>query len=108
MFTGGAGEHMYECAFCVFVEDHTMTNKELARLNRRELLELLVQQSKQIDQLQQELEEAQAQLACRKLQLEHCGTMAEAAMRLNDVFAAADAAAAQYLENIKQRAEGTP
>jgi hypothetical protein len=67
-----------------------------------------VQQSKQIDQLQQELEEARGQLACRTIEIEHCGTMAEAAMRLNNLFAAADAAAAQYLENIKQRAEGTP
>jgi hypothetical protein len=85
-----------------------MTNKELARLSRRELLELLVTQSKQIDRLQQELEEARDQLACRAIEIENCGTMAEASLRLNSVFAAADAAAAQYLENVKLRAEGEP
>jgi hypothetical protein len=82
-----------------------MTNKELARLSRGELLELLVKQSKQLDQLQQELEETQNKLACRNLEIENCGTLAEAVMRVNGVFAAADAAAAQYLENIRLRTE---
>jgi hypothetical protein len=82
-----------------------MTNKELARLSRGELLELLVAQSKQLDLLQQELEETRNQLACRNIEIEHCGSLAEAALRINQVFTAADAAAAQYLENIRRRAE---
>jgi nicotinic acid phosphoribosyltransferase len=82
-----------------------MTDKELARLGRRELLELLIQQSKDMAQLQQELDEAKAQLARRDIAIESCGTMAEAALKLSGIFEAADAAAAQYLENIKQRGE---
>lgn len=82
-----------------------MTDKELARLGRRELLELLIQQSKDMAQLQQELDEAKAQLARRDIAIESCGTLAEAALKLSGIFEAADAAAAQYLENIKQRGE---
>jgi light-regulated signal transduction histidine kinase (bacteriophytochrome) len=82
-----------------------MTDKELARLGRRELLELLIQQSKEMAQLQQELDEAKAQLARREITVESCGTLAEAALKLSGIFEAADAAAAQYLENIKRRGE---
>lgn len=81
-----------------------MTNRELARLSRKELMELLVQQSEEIDQLRQELEETQDKLVCREIEIENCGTLAEAALRLNAVFAAADAAASQYLDNLKLRA----
>jgi light-regulated signal transduction histidine kinase (bacteriophytochrome) len=82
-----------------------MTDKELARLGRRELLELLIQQSKEMAQLQQELDEAKAQLARREIAIESCGTLAEAALKLSGIFEAADAAAAQYLENIKRHGE---
>jgi light-regulated signal transduction histidine kinase (bacteriophytochrome) len=82
-----------------------MTDKELARLGRRELLELLIQQSKEMAQLQQELDEAKAQLARREITIESCGTLAEAALKLSGIFEAADAAAAQYLENIKRHGE---
>jgi light-regulated signal transduction histidine kinase (bacteriophytochrome) len=87
------------------VEVWDMTDKELARLGRRELLELLIQQSKEMAQLQQELDEAKAQLARREIAIESCGTLAEAALKLSGIFEAADAAVAQYLENIKRRGE---
>ena len=37
--------------------------------------------------------------------MEQAGTMAEASMKLNGVFEAADRAARQYLENIRRIAE---
>ena len=40
-----------------------MTDNELKKLNRTELLELLVEQSKRIDELQSRLDEAEAKLA---------------------------------------------
>ena len=83
-----------------------MTDKELRRLSRRQLLEMLVIQKKENTRLRQELERARAALIERRIAIDQSGTMAEAALRLNQVFEAADRAAKQYLQNIKARAEG--
>lgn len=79
-----------------------MTEKELKKLNRKELLELLLIQTARADKLEAELAEAHEQLKRREIMEMEAGTMAEAALKLNDVFSAADAAAAQYLQNIKR------
>lgn len=82
-----------------------MTNRELRRLSRAELLELLLKQSREVERLQGELEAMQLQLANRQIEIETAGSIAEAALRLNGVFQAAEAAAAQYLENVRRMAE---
>lgn len=84
-----------------------MTDKELRRMSRRELLEMLVALKKENTKLRQELEQAQTELNNRYIAIKQSGTMAEAALRLNKVFEAADWAARQYLQNIKAQAEGT-
>lgn len=81
-----------------------MTDKELKRLSRAELLEMLIAQVKENEVLRTRLAGAEARLDSRMLAIEDAGTLAEAAMRLNAVFASADAAAQQYLELIKYRA----
>ena len=63
-----------------------MTDNELKKLNRTELLELLVEQSKRIDELQSRLDEAEAKLAERQILLDKAGSIAEASLRLNGVF----------------------
>lgn len=78
-----------------------MNEKQLRKLSRLELLELLVAKSQEVDQLKAELDEANAKLASRKIQLEETGDIAKAALALNGVFEAAQAAADQYLENIQ-------
>lgn len=78
-----------------------MTDKELRKLNRTELLELLLVQAKEIDRLNRELEQLQSQEQQRKIDLARAGNIAEAALKLNRVFEAAQAAADQYLESIK-------
>jgi hypothetical protein len=78
-----------------------MTDKELKRLNRRELLEVLLEQSRQMDEMKQKLEKAEAELEDRKIKLEKAGSIAEAALQLNHIFEAADEAARQYIENVK-------
>ena len=77
-----------------------MTDKELRKLTRTELLELLLAQSREIDRLNTELEECQNEIQRRKIALSNSGNIAEAALQLNRVFEAAQAAADQYLENI--------
>lgn len=79
-----------------------MTNKELHKLSRRQLLELMLEQSKRIDFLEQELEAAREKLENRRIVARQAGSIAEAALRLNRVFEAAQDAADQYLLSIRQ------
>lgn len=79
-----------------------MTDKELRKLSRAELLELLLAQRKENEQLRVQLEEANEKLNSRVIEIENAGSIAEAALRLNGVFEAAERAAAQYLENIRR------
>lgn len=82
-----------------------MTDKELQKLSRIDLLELLLEKSKENEKLQEELEQVKAQLAERKINIEKAGSIAEAALALNGVFEAAQAAADQYLENLRRISE---
>lgn len=79
-----------------------MTDKDLKKLNRRELLEMLIAQSKKVDRLQSQLEAAQKQLSEKQFNIEECGSIAEAALKVNGVFEAAQAAGQQYLDNISR------
>ena len=69
-----------------------MTEKELRKLGRAELLELLLEQAREFEALEQRLNAAEAALQSRQLQLETCGSIAEASLKLNGVFEAAQKA----------------
>lgn len=79
-----------------------MTDKELGRLKRSELLEIMVEQGKEIERLQKRLSEAEKKLQERRLIMENAGSIAEAALKINQVFEAAQKAADQYLESIRE------
>lgn len=76
--------------------------KEYKRLSRLDLLDLLVEESRKNQKLEEEIQSLKKQLEDRRILLEESGSIAEAALRINEVFAAADAAAKQYLDNIKR------
>lgn len=82
-----------------------MTDKELKRLKRVDLLELLIAQTRETDRLRAELEELKAKMAERDLVLAQSGSIAEAALKLNEVFEAAQAAADQYVAGVKSGAD---
>jgi len=82
-----------------------MTDRELRRLSRTDLLELLLQERRENEELKSQLEAANQKLKDREIALEHTGSIAEAALKLNNVFEAAEAAAAQYLENVRSLSE---
>ena len=82
-----------------------MTEKDLKKLTRRRLLELLLIQTERAEALTAELEITNSKLQNKILSEKESGSIAEAALKLNGVFEAADAAAAQYLENIKNASE---
>lgn len=77
----------------------------LKKLSRQDLLEMLIAEEKRIEALEKELEEARAELANRRILIESSGSIAEAALKLNGIFEAAQAAADQYLENLKLQNE---
>ena len=80
-----------------------MTEKELKKLSRAELLEMLIAQSKKLSRTEEELQAAKEKLEQRSIAITDSGTMAEAALKLNGIFEAADEAARQYLENVRQQ-----
>jgi len=82
-----------------------MTNKELKKLSRTDLLKMLIAQSKEMEALKKQLKEANEMLEDRRIMIENSGSIAEAALQLNGVFEAAQKAAAQYLENIQLKSD---
>lgn len=78
-----------------------MTDKELRRLGRKELLEMLLEQSKLLDSRQREIDRLKAELESRKLLINESGSIAEAALKISGIFEAAQEAADIYLESIK-------
>lgn len=79
-----------------------MTDKELKKLSRVELLEMLLEQSKEVEQLKMQNRQMQAQIESRQIKIDRAGSIAEAALQLNEVFETAQRAADQYLENVRQ------
>ncbi|MCI5595452.1 MAG: DNA repair protein [Lachnospiraceae bacterium] len=82
-----------------------MTDQELRRLSRSELLEMLVEQMKENEELKIKLKRAQMKLRNRQIAIDEAGSIAEAALKLNEVFEAADKAAKEYLDNVRRLAE---
>ncbi len=79
-----------------------MTDKELKKLNRSQLLELLVDQSREIDRLQTALNEANQKLAKREISMAKCGSIAEASLAITEMFDRAQEAADLYLKAAKR------
>ena len=74
-----------------------MTDRELKRLSRRELIDIIYELQLEHDAMQKELSE-------RAIVLSESGSIAEASLKLNKVFEAAEAAAEQYLISVKASA----
>jgi hypothetical protein len=79
-----------------------MTDKDLKKLNRQDLLILLAEQTARANALEEKLRVAEEQLTSRNLSINESGTLAEAALKLSGIFQAADEAVASYFEKIKR------
>lgn len=79
-----------------------MTDRELKKLKRNELLEMLIAQIEENERLKHRMKEQKRQLQDRQIAVEQAGSIAEAALKLNGVFEAAQSAAQQYLENVQR------
>ena len=78
-----------------------MAEKELRRMSREELVEIIYAMQQSQHQLEQQNEELRTRLDDRTLKWEQAGSLAEAALSLNHVFEDAQAAADQYLASLK-------
>ena len=78
-----------------------LIHQNIKRMSRKELLELLVLQSKKIDELEKELSKAIKSLNDKQIIIKESGSIAEASLKLNNIFKVAQQAADQYLDNIK-------
>ena len=84
-----------------------MTDREFRRLRRSELMEIIDQLQANVDLYKRENMALRERLAERRLLSEQTGSIAEEALRLNDVFRAAQQAADDYLREIRLRAKQT-
>ena len=78
-----------------------MADRELRRMHRAELIEIIYALKQSEDQLKAQNAALTAQLQDRQLRLESAGSIAQAALELNNVFAAAQAAADDYLHSVQ-------
>ena len=63
-----------------------MTEKELKKLSRTDLLEMLIDQSSELQALRERCAAAEEALNKRNMDLNQAGSIAEAALRINGVF----------------------
>lgn len=78
-----------------------MTERELRRLSRTDLLELLLAQRRENEQLRCILDQTQAQLADRTIKIDNAGSIAEASLQLGGIFSAAQDSCQYYIDNIR-------
>ncbi len=79
-----------------------MTDKELRKMSRSELLEVLITLTEENNALRDKLSVTQEKLNDKAIKFERAGSLAEASLQLNGVFQAADDAALQYLQSIRR------
>ena len=75
-----------------------MTGRELRKLRRSELLEMLIESERENEALKQ-------RITAREIKIGQAGSIAEAALQLSGIFEAAQDAAARYLENIRTKSK---
>ena len=82
-----------------------MTDKELRKLKKADLLSLLLTQSREIDRLKRELEHTNRLLEARQLMIEKSGSLADASLAIFHVLQDAQRAADLYLENVREKSK---
>lgn len=78
-----------------------MTDRQLRKAGRTDLLRLLLEQRRENEKLRQQLSEMEERLRNRQITIDQSGTLAEAALKLSGIFDAAETACQYYTENIR-------
>ena len=84
--------------------------KELRKMKKRELLEIMLKQGEEIDRLRARVEELETEVAEKEAEMERhefeiqkFGSIAEASLQVTNIFQEAEKAARIYLENLRRR-----
>ena len=84
-----------------------MINKELKRLSRRELVDIIYQLKKNEQEMQEEIESLKSELQDKRIRISMAGSIADAAMSVTNVFSTAQMTANLYLREISLMKEDT-
>ena len=77
-----------------------MVNKELKKLSRRELVDIIYLMKKNEEQMQEEIARLQQELQDKRIRISLAGSIAEAAVDITQIFSAAQKTADIYLEEV--------
>ena len=85
-------------------------NKDLLKLKKRELLEIMLKQGEEIDNLRARITELENEVAAKEAELQKhdfeiqkIGSIAEASLQVTNIFEEAEKAAKIYIENLRRR-----
>lgn len=77
---------------------------ELRKLNRKDLLEIILEQTKRIEILEKDIDKLNKELDSKKISINESGSIAEAALKISDIFKACENAKEIYMDNVKELA----
>ena len=84
-----------------------MISKELKRLSRRELVDIIYQLKKNEQEMQEEIKSLKNELQDKRIRVSVAGSIADAAMSVTNVFSTAQMTADLYLREISYMKEDT-
>ena len=82
-----------------------MVSKELRKLNRRELVDVIYQLKKNEEQMQEKIDALEAEMEERRIHLSEVGSIAEATTSITGIFSVAQSTADLYLHEISSMKE---
>ena len=84
------------------LKGNIMKKNNWHNLGKTDMLTLLYEQEKQIQELKEEVENLKNQLEDRTIKMKEAGSIAEASLKINKIFEVAQQAADEYLKSIKK------
>ena len=84
-------------------QDKNDLQADLLKMKKKDLLEIMLRQSEEIDDLRAQVADLQAKLDDRVFQFTRIGSIAEASLAVTNIFQEAEKAAKLYLENIRSK-----
>ena len=84
-----------------------MINKELKKLNRRELVDIIYQLKKNEEEMQEKIAALEAELQDKRINISEAGSIADAATNITNIFSNAQTTADMYLNEISCMKEET-
>lgn len=82
-----------------------MTDKEFRKLRRSALIKIIFEYQHREQEMQAEIKALKAQLEARELKITEAGSIADAVIRLNELFETAQKTADDYIAQVKKKCD---